>query len=69
MAVVTPKMWYQSTTIWINVAGIAVIVLQLLLGMNLGIDPDVQAIILAIINILNRVRGSMPTQPIEKSLV
>lgn len=69
MAYAEPKKWYESTTIWINAAGILLIVLQVVLQTNIGIDPDVQAIILAVINILNRIRGSKPAQPIEKSLI
>jgi len=58
----TPKMWYQSSTVWINLAGVGVILLQVLSGTDFGLDPDVQAIILAVVNILNRFRTQKPIE-------
>jgi len=50
------KSWFASTTIWLNLVGIVVILLQVILGSNLVIDPEIQALILAILNLLNRFR-------------
>ena len=50
------KSWFASTTIWLNLVGIVVIRLQVILGSNLVIDPEIQALILAILNLLNRFR-------------
>ena len=69
MAAVESKKWYQSSTLWINIAGIVAIVLDLVVKTSLIPDPDVIAIIVAILNILNRFRAPKVVQPIEKSLL
>lgn len=51
------KPWYQSVTVWINVAGIAALLLQVVVDHTL-IDPKYQALLLALINLLNRLRTS-----------
>lgn len=56
------KKWYQSSTIWINLLGVLVVVLDLVIKTNLIPDPDVVAIVVAILNILNRFR----VKPTEK---
>ena len=48
------KLWFQSWTIWANLIGIVLIILQFVMQINLIIDPEWQALILAIINILLR---------------
>mgnify|MGYP001603848990 CR=1 FL=1 len=48
------KIWYESWTIWANIVGILVIGLQMVLSMNLVIDPEWQALILAVLNLLLR---------------
>lgn len=69
MAVVEAKKWYQSSTLWINIAGIAAMVLELVVKTNLIPDPEVIAIIVAVLNILNRFRAPKIVQPIEKSII
>lgn len=67
----TEKKWYESTTIWINVAGIIAIILDLLLRSSMILDPDIIAIIVAVLNIINRFRITTPQKvaPIEKSIL
>ena len=55
MATVPTKPFWKSTTLWINFAGIVVVVLTMVSGMVK--DADVVAIIFAVINILNRLRN------------
>ena len=52
------KLWFQSWTIWANLIGSTVIILQLILQTDLIIDPEWQALILAILNILLRFKTS-----------
>lgn len=51
------KPFWKSSTLWINVLGIIVIALDLVVKSNLIPDPDVVAIIVAVLNIINRFRG------------
>lgn len=64
------KKWYQSSTIWINLVGIFTIGLELAVKSNLIPDADVVAIIVSVLNILNRFRVQKPSdvQSIEKSI-
>lgn len=66
--VIKDKKWYESTTIWINLIGVIVIVLEYFVQSNL-IDPEIGTIILGAINMLNRVRGKESTPPIEKAII
>ena len=59
------KGWWESSTVWINLAGIAVIVLDLIVKTNLIPDADVVTIILAIINILRRFQAPKIIEPIR----
>ena len=52
------KPFWESSTLWINIAGIAVIVLDLVLQTDLVVDKDVVALLLAVLNILNRLRAT-----------
>ena len=65
------KKWYESTTLWINLVGILTIGLELVVKSNLIPDADVVAIIVSILNILNRFRvtGNAKVAAIEKSIV
>ena len=65
MVVVEKKYWFQSSTIWINLVGILVVVVDLIVKTNLIPDPDVIAIIVSILNILNRFRVPKAVQPIK----
>lgn len=56
MAVTGEKPFWESTTLWINALGIVAIVLELVVKTNLIPDADVVAIIVAVLNILNRFR-------------
>lgn len=59
MAVQQSKPWYQSTTVIVNLIGIAVIALQY--GINLQLIPtQYQELALAVFNVLNRFRTSQP---------
>ena len=63
------KKWYQSSTIWINLLGIVVTVLELVVASNLIPDPEIIALIVAILNILNRFKAPKKVLPIEKSVL
>ena len=54
------KEWWKSSTLWLNAAGIATMVLDLVVQSNLIPDADVLAIVLAVLNILNRFRTKNP---------
>ena len=55
---VKAKPFWQSSTLWINFIGIAIIVLDLAVESNLIPDPDVVTIVVAVLNILNRFRAT-----------
>ena len=57
MAKVSSKPFWMSSTLWINAAGLLAIVLDLVVKSNLIPDADVVAIIVAVLNILNRFRA------------
>lgn len=57
MAKIAVKPFWKSTTLWINFAGLLTIVLDIVVKSNIIPDADVIAIIVAILNILNRFRG------------
>jgi uncharacterized membrane protein len=54
------KPFYQSSTLWINALGIVIIVLEFVLTTNLIPDAEVVALVVAILNILNRFRVVKP---------
>ena len=60
MAVLSEKPFWESTTLWINALGIVAIVLELIVKTELIPDADIVAIIVAILNILNRFRVTKP---------
>ena len=51
------KPFWQSTTLWINVAGVVALILNVVLATNKIVDPDIIAILVAVLNILNRFRS------------
>ena len=51
---ITEKPWYQSSTIWINLAGLLALVLDFVVQSGKIPDADIIAILLAIINIIRR---------------
>lgn len=51
------KPFYMSSTLWINVLGVVALVLNLVLATNKIVDPDIIAILVAILNIANRFRS------------
>lgn len=53
---VLEKPWYQSSTIWLNLAAGAVFILDSLLNLNLINDAQWLAVAIAAVNILNRFR-------------
>lgn len=68
MAIETKK-WYESSTLWINIVGVVAVVLELALQTNIIPDADVVALLVALLNILNRFRAPKVVKPIEKTLV
>ena len=65
MAEPVSKGWWKSTTVWINLVGIVAIVLDLVIKTNIIPDPDIIAIVVAILNILNRLRAPSVIQPLK----
>jgi len=65
------KLWWKSSTIWVNLIGIAVPILDTVLATNFIADKEVYALILAVLNILNRFRVSpaKPVEPIAKKVL
>ena len=62
------KPFWQSSTLWINIVGVLIVVLDLVLQSNLIPDPDVTAIVVSILNILNRFRVKKPSDVKELTL-
>lgn len=60
MKALQTKPFWKSSTLWINAIGIVIIVLEFVLTTNLVPDPEVVALIVAILNILNRFRVTKP---------
>jgi len=54
-ALTTSKPFYKSSTVWLNIAGILVVALQIATSTHIIVDPDIQAILLSILNLLNRI--------------
>ena len=50
------KPFWQSTTLWINVAGIVALILSMVVNTGIIADPQWIALIVAVLNILNRFR-------------
>ena len=50
------KSWLASSTIWLNLVGVVVIALQLITSTNFVVDPEIQALLLAVLNLANRFR-------------
>ena len=48
------KHWYQSKTLWVNAIALVAIVVQIVTGSKVVIDPDGQVLILAFINLILR---------------
>ena len=61
--------WWESKTIWINLVGILLIVLELVVNNNLIPDAEITSIVLSLINILRRVNAPAKIEVIEKSVV
>jgi len=60
MADIEVKSFLKSKTIWLNIIGLAVIILQSSLSLNLLGDPEYQALALALLNILLRFSTDSP---------
>jgi len=50
------KPFWQSSTLWINMAGIVAVFLTLVLDLKIINDVEVVALLVALLNILNRFR-------------
>ena len=59
------KGWWKSSTILINLVGVLVVVLDLVVKTNLIPDAEVVAIIVAVLNMLNRLRAPKIIQPLK----
>jgi hypothetical protein len=61
------KVWYKSTTILINLAGILSLVISFFLNSGMVTDKEIIAILIAVANILNRLRvtSDSPPKPIS----
>jgi len=55
------KPFWESSTLWINAVGVLIVVLDLVVKTNLIPDADVVAIVVSVLNILNRFRVSKPS--------
>jgi len=55
------KPWYESRTIWTNLAALAALGIQAALGES-ALDPAIQAALLAICNALLRLRTGKPIE-------
>lgn len=60
MAALQSKPFWKSSTLWINTLGIVAIALEFILTSNLIPDAEVVALIVAVLNILNRFRVVKP---------
>lgn len=60
---VKAKPFWQSSTLWINFIGIVAIILEVVIKSDLIPDADIIAIIVALLNILNRFRNTL--QPLK----
>lgn len=56
-----PKKWYQSKTMWTNLAALAALGVQAAVG-STAMDPALQAAILAVSNAALRLFTSQPIQ-------
>lgn len=62
---VKAKFFWQSSTFWINFLGIVVIALEFVVQSNLIPDADVVAIVVAVLNLINRWRAPKIIQPLK----
>lgn len=53
------KKWYESNTLRMNVVIVIIMVLQFVTG-NVVMDPDLQAILVSIMNIAIRFKTTLP---------
>ena len=62
----TPKPWYESLTLWFNVAAMAVAIAGIFVDPSIGADPRVVAIATAVVTVGNAViRVLRTSQPIQ----
>ena len=55
------KPFFKSSTLWINAIAFVIIGLQFIQNTSFfGVDPEIQALIVAVINFLNRFRTTEP---------
>lgn len=59
----TPKPLHKSLTFWLNIAAVVVVAVKVGLDSGGVSDPDVIAILVALMNILNRLRTVAPVVP------
>lgn len=63
------KKWYQSSTIWINVAGVIALILEAVIKLEITNDTEIIALVIAVLNIINRFRTPKKVQSIDKSII
>ena len=61
------KMWYQSKTLWINILGAVVVLLQYALDQKL-VDPALVTTLLAVLNLVLRLKKGEQETEIAKKL-
>jgi hypothetical protein len=63
---VTVKKWYESSTLWVNIIPLVLLVLDYFI--RTSADAQVIALLTAIANIINRLRVTEPTKVLPVSL-
>ena len=56
MTKIKTKAFWKSSTLWINIAGVVAITLSIVLKSEIVADKEVIALLVAVLNILNRFR-------------
>lgn len=67
MATQNTKKWYQSKTLWLNLVGLIIVVVEYAGKLNTPVlTPEVTTTVLAVLNIILRFNGNVP---IERKIV
>ena len=59
------KPFYKSSTVLINLVGLVVLVLDFVVQSNFIPDAEIVALVVAVLNILNRLRAPKRIQPLS----
>lgn len=60
-------MWYQSKTLWINIIGAGIVLLQYVADQKL-VDPTVVTTVVAVLNMILRIKKGEQETEIKKKL-